>query len=154
MGARVRLVVRAASLVGFALTGWSINVRWGSNEAVRGGPPIRWEQIAVGAALLSALAALAVWLATRPGVARSRPWLRGAACVLALAVAFIAFYLRRQAEQLGIGDLLNGPGWSWLLAGAGISLAAAAGSFAAGGAPPRRAATGQRAQRKRRPRRA
>jgi hypothetical protein len=125
---RARILVRAGSLIGFALTAWSNNVRWGSDASLRGGPPMQWERAAVGAALLSALAALAVWLGTRP--ASTGPWLRVAACAFALAVAAIALYLRSEANRIGIADVLNGPGWTWLVAGAVVSIGAAAGSLA------------------------
>jgi hypothetical protein len=125
-----RAIVRAASIIAVALAGWSVNVRWGSGTTVRGGPPMQWERIVVGAAVLSALAALAVWIGTRPGAGASRMWLRGAACACALGVAAIALHLRGEASRLGINDLVNGPGWAWLAAGAGAALAAAGGSFA------------------------
>jgi hypothetical protein len=132
----VRVLVRAASLIAVALTSWANNVRWGSDSSVRGGLPMQWERWAVGAALLSALAALAIWLGTRAGVGPSRIWLRGAACLFALGVAGIAVQLRREADRLDLPGMLEGPGWTWLAAGAGVALAAAAGSFAVRGVRP------------------
>jgi hypothetical protein len=131
----LRVLVRAASLIAVALVAWSLNVRWGSSSAVRGGPPIQWERIVVGAALLSAIAALAIWLATRPKIGASRTWLRGIAGGAALAVAAIAIRLRSEAVDRELNDLVNGPGWSWLTAGAAVSIAAAAASFALRGEP-------------------
>jgi len=152
MSATLRVLVRALSLIAAALTGWSNNVRWGTS-AVRAGPPGQWERIAVGAALLSALVALAVWLGTRSGLGVSRMWWRGAACLFAFGVVAIAFHLRAQAESLQLPDLIAGPGWSWLAAGAGAALAAAVGSFAVRGdvsisrrKRARRRATAQRAR--------
>jgi hypothetical protein len=137
---RARVLVRAASLVAVALAGWSVNVRWGSGTAERGGPPIQWETSVVGAAALSALAALAVWLGTRPTAGAGRPWLRGAACVFAAGVAGIALDLRRRAAHLQVADLLEGPGWAWLATGAAVAMLAAAGSFAVRDAAPARRA--------------
>jgi hypothetical protein len=129
MSAALRILVRAASLVGAALAGWSNNVQWGTG-AVRGGPPAQWERHVVGAALLVALAALAVWLGTRPG--GSRLILRAAASGFALAALAIAFHLKSRAESLRLFNLIDGPGWTWLVAGGGTALAAALGSFAVG----------------------
>ncbi len=150
--ATVRVLVRALSLIAVALTGWANNVRWGTS-AVRAGPPAQWERIAVGAALLSALVALAVWIGTRSGVGVTRMWWRGAACLCAVGIAAIALQLRAQAVELQLPDLIEGPGWSWLAAGAGAALAAAVGSFALRGDVPvsrkkraRRRATAQRAR--------
>ncbi len=152
MSATLRVLVRALSLIAVALTGWANNVRWGTS-AVRAGPPAQWERIAVGAALLSALVALAVWLGTRSGLGVTRMWWRGAACLFAVGVVAIALHLRAQAENLQLPDLIAGPGWSWLAAGAGAALAAAVGSFALRGDVPisrrkraRRRATGPRAR--------
>jgi hypothetical protein len=150
--ATVRVLVRALSLIGVALTGWANNVRWGTSE-VRAGPPAQWERIAVGAALLAALAALAVWIGTRSGLGVTRTWWRGAACLFAAGIVAIALQLRAQADRLQLPDLVEGPGWSWLAAGAGAALAAAVGSFALRGDVPisrkkraRRRATAQRAR--------
>lgn len=152
MSATMRVLVRGLSLIAVALTGWANNVRWGTSS-VRPGPPAQWERIAVGAALLSALVALAVWLGTRSGLGVSRMWWRGAACLCAVGVGAIVLQLRAQAEKLQLPDLVEGPGWSWLAAGAGAALAAAVGSFALRGDVPvsrrkraRRRATAQRAR--------
>ena len=152
LSATVRVLVRGLALIAVALTGWANNVRWGTS-AVRAGPPAQWERIAVGAALLSALVALAVWLGTRSGLGVSRMWWRGVACLCAVGVAAIALQLRAQADRLQLPDLIEGPGWSWLAAGAGAALAAAVGSFALRGDVPisrrkraRRRATAQRAR--------
>jgi hypothetical protein len=130
MSAALRVLVRAASLIGVALAGWSNNVQWGTSS-VRGGPPAQWERHVVGAALLVALAALAVWLGTRPGA--SRLVVRGAATAFALGALAVALYLRSRADSLRLLDLIDGPGWTWLVAGTGVAVAAALGSFAVGG---------------------
>ncbi|HKE19549.1 MAG TPA: hypothetical protein VKB80_31950 [Kofleriaceae bacterium] len=145
MGATSRVVVRAAGLIGAALTCWSNNVQWGTGPG-RGGPPGQWERAAVGAALLSLLAALAVWLATRPGA--SRTWLRIAACLCALGVAAIAYHLRAEAEHLRLPNLMEGPGWTWMAAGAGFALAAAAATFAVRGSGAAGASQRSRARRR------
>lgn len=126
----IALAARAASLVGVALVGWSLNVKWGSGTAVRGGPPMQWERFVVGAALLAALAAVAVWIATRPSASALRTPLRAAAVLLAAGVGAIALHLRGEAERPALSDLVNGPGWTWLTVGGLISLAAAAATFA------------------------
>lgn len=145
MGARV--LIRAASVIGFALTAWANNVRWGTSS-VRNGPPAQWERYAVAAALLSGLAAIAIWLGTRTGTAPSRMWLRGAGCLFAVGVGAIAFQLWRLAGELRLPDLLAGPGWSWLAGGAGVSLAAAVGSLALRPPPEKRASARVRGKRR------
>jgi hypothetical protein len=149
MGATLRVLVRAAGLVGAALTCWSNNVKWGTG-AGRGGPPAQWERAAVGAALLSLLAALAVWLATRPGGGASRLWLRVAAVACALGVAAVALDLRSQAGRMKLPDLVEGPGWMWMAAGAGVALAAAAGTFALRGGAVAGGGASQRSRGRRR----
>jgi hypothetical protein len=126
----IALAARAASLVGVALVGWSLNVKWGSGSAVRGGPPMQWERFVVGAALLAALAAIAVWIATRPSVSSLRVPLRAAALLLAAGVGAIALHLRGEADRPVLADLVNGPGWTWLTVGGLVSFAAAAATFA------------------------
>ncbi|HWM86230.1 MAG TPA: hypothetical protein VNO33_10345 [Kofleriaceae bacterium] len=130
MNSAVRVLVRAASLIALAVTGWASNVRWGTSTAVRNGPPAQWERFVVGAAMLSALVAFTVWLGTRAGAGPSRLWLRAAACLFALGVAAIAFTLRQRALDLKLPDMVAGPGWMWLATGAGLSIATAVGSFA------------------------
>lgn len=120
-------VVRALSVVAVALTGWSLNVRWGAGN-VRGGTPMQWERMVVGATLLAVIAAVLVWLASRPGARRTG--MRAAAVVAALGPAIIAAYVRYQAIAQDLPNLVAGAGWTWLAAGAGLGLVAAAGTFA------------------------
>ncbi len=149
MGARI--LIRATSVIGFALTAWANNVRWGTASSLRNGPPVQWERFAVAAALLSGLAAIAVWLGTRAGAGPSRRWLRGAGCVFAVGVGALAFHLWRWAARLEMPDMVAGPGWSWLAGGAGVSLAAAIGSLALRPSPAeKRHAAPPRSRRKRR----
>ncbi len=142
----IALAARAASLVGVALVGWSLNVKWGSASAVRGGPPMQWERFVVGAALLAALAAIAVWIATRPSASSLRVPLRAAAVLLAVGVGAIALHLHGEAGRPALSDLVNGPGWTWLSVGGLVSLAAAAATFAV--RAPRQAEPAQRKRRR------
>jgi hypothetical protein len=116
------LVARAMALVSIAVAAWANNVRWGAGSTVRSGVPMLWERLVVGATLLIALAAVIVWLATRRRGAR---WLRAAAIAPALAAAAIAAYLRYRAGADDLGNLVAGPGWNWLAAGAGLAVIAA-----------------------------
>jgi hypothetical protein len=110
---------------------WSslILVRWGENPNLPAGPPGQWEELVVGAGLLATLAALAISVSGRKRVPPSR----GARTVSAAGAALvlvIAFYLRRDALATGFAaDLLGGQGWTWLLAGGGMLLGAAVGTF-------------------------
>ena len=128
MSPALRILVRAASLIAVALAGWANNVRWGTSSCAAGRPrsgSARGRRRApVGAGGLRRVAGHA----SRPA---SRLWLRGAACLFALGVAAIALHLRSARPDLKLPDLVAGPGWMWLAAGAGLSLAAALGSFAA-----------------------
>jgi len=139
-----QLPVRAASVIGVALVGWSLNVRWGSGSSVRGGPPLPWERFVVGATALAALSMIAVWLATRRSAGASRAWLRGAACLLAAGAGAVALYLHREADRPALADLVQGPGWAWLTAGALVALASAAATFAVRAPPPPAAPRGKR----------
>jgi hypothetical protein len=124
----VRTAVRAVSLVAVAVTGWSLNVRWGAGATVRGGPPMQWEKMVVGATLLAAIAAVLVWFGTRPSATGAlRIGMRAASVIAALGAASIAFYLRRDAAT---DNMLAGPGWTWLAIGTGLSVASVAGAIA------------------------
>ncbi|HLU67506.1 MAG TPA: hypothetical protein VKZ63_14590 [Kofleriaceae bacterium] len=115
-------LARGLSVLSVAIAVWSLNVKWGEETAVRGGPPIHWERFVVGAALLCGLAAVLVWLATRPRGAR---WLRAAATAPALGAAAIAAYLRYRAAADDVPNLVAGPGWTWHAAGAALAVVAA-----------------------------
>jgi hypothetical protein len=128
----LRVLVRAASVLALAVTGWSLNVRWGAGKDFRGGPPIQWEKEVVGATLLVGIVAVLIWIATRPKVNTGalRLGLRAAAALAALGAAGIAFYLHREASGSEIQGLLAGPGWTWLAIGTGLAVAAAGGVLA------------------------
>jgi hypothetical protein len=133
----MRVLVRAASVLALAVTAWSLNVRWGATATARGGPPMQWERSVVGAALLVAISAVLVWIATRPKINTGalRLGLRAAATIAALGAAGIAVYLRRDATSSDIESLLAGPGWTWLAVGTGLAVAAVAGALAVRAAP-------------------
>jgi hypothetical protein len=128
----MRVLVRAVSVLALAVTGWSLNLRWGAGEGFRGGPPMQWEKSVVGATLLVGIATVLVWIATRPNVNTGalRLGLRAAAALAALGAAGIAFYLHRDASGSEIEGLLAGPGWTWMAIGAGLSVAAVGGLLA------------------------
>jgi hypothetical protein len=128
----LRVLVRAVSVLALAVTGWSLNLRWGGGEGFRGGPPMQWEKSVVGATLLVAIAAVLVWIATRPKVNTGalRLGLRAAAALAALGAAGIAFYLHRDASGTEIDGLLGGPGWTWMAIGTGLAVAAVGGVLA------------------------
>lgn len=126
------VLIRASSAVAALLAGWSLNVRWGSSD-VRGGPPLQWERLVVGATLLCAAAAIIGWIATRAPAGERTPArlaMRVAASGLGAGAVAIALYLRQDAGDSGLERLLDGPGWLWMTAGAALSMLAAAGSFA------------------------
>src|SRR5688572_19185688 len=128
----LRVLVRAVSVLALAVTGWSLNLRWGAGEGFRGGPPMQWEKSVVGATLLVGIATVLVWIATRPKVNTGalRLGLRAAAALAALGAAGIAVYLHRDASGSEIDGLLAGPGWTWMAIGTGLAVAAVAGVLA------------------------
>ena len=109
---------------------WSslILVRWGNDPNLPAGPPGQWEKLVVGAGLLATLAALAISVSGRKRVPPS--WrARAVSAVGAALVLIIAFYLRSDALATNYAHLLSGQGWTWLLAGGGMVLGAAVGTF-------------------------
>lgn len=148
----LRVLVRAASVLALAVTGWSLNVRWGAGEGFRGGPPMQWEKSVVGATLLVAIAAVLVWIATRPKVNTGtlRLGLRAAAALAALGAAGITFYLHRDASGSEIDGLLSGPGWTWLAIGTGLAVAAVGGVLAMQSPAPAAAAPSRKNRGRRR----
>lgn len=129
----MKVLVRAVSVLALAVTGWSLNVGWGEEATARGGPPMQWEKSVVGATLLVGIAAVLLWIATRPKVNTGalRLGLRAGAALAALGAAGIAFYLHRDATSSSdLDGLLAGPGWTWLAVGTGLAVAAVAAVFA------------------------
>lgn len=130
---RASTLLRALALVSVAVAGWSLNLQWGAARL-----PLKWERFVVGATCLTALAAIAVWLRSRPARPTAR-WLSGAALVLALAAAAIALYIRHDALGSVDPTRVQGPGWLWLMLGTALAVVVAAGSFTLRGQAPARA---------------
>ena len=140
---RIGFLLRALALVSVAVTGWSLNLQWGAARL-----PMKWERFVVGATCLTALAAIVVWLRSRP--ARPTPrWLSGAALVLAVLAGTIALYVRHDALGSVDPTRVQGPGWLWLMIGTGLAVLVAAGSFTLRGpdAAPRGRPSGKRKRR-------
>jgi len=110
------------------ITGWSLNIRWGSSTAVGNGPPGQWERHIVGALLLAGVSALFLFFVRTGGKGSfSRP---AAVSLAASAGALaIAVFLRFNASSTGFPDLVEGPGWSWMAAGCGLSTGCAIGAL-------------------------
>ncbi len=144
----MKVLVRALSVIALAVTGWSLNVKWGAEATARGGPPMQWEKSVVGATLLVGLAAVLLWIATRPKVNTGalRLGLRAAATLAALGAAGIAFYLRRDATSSDLDSLLSGPGWTWLAFGTGLAVIAVGGALAMRSPAPARAPAGKKSR--------
>ena len=128
----MKVLVRAVSVLALAVTGWSLNLKWGADATAGGGPPMQWEKSVVGATLLVGLAAVLLWIATRPKINTGalRLGLRAAATLAALGAASIAFYLHRDATSSDLDSLLTGPGWTWLAIGTGLAVAAVGAALA------------------------
>ena len=128
----MKVLVRAVSVIALAVTGWSLNVKWGAEATARGGPPMQWEKSVVGATLLVGITAVLLWIATRPKIntGAMRLGLRAAATLAALGAAGIAFYLHRDATSSDLDSLLAGPGWTWLAIGTGLAVAAVGAALA------------------------
>ena len=147
----LRILARALSVLALAITGWSLNVRWGAGENVRGGPPMQWEKSVVGATLLVGIAAVLVWIATRPKVNTGtlRLGIRAAAAIAALGAAGIAFYLHRDASGSEIEGLLGGPGWIWLAIGTGLAIAGVGSALAVRSPAPAAPSAGKKGAKRR-----
>lgn len=120
--------LRALSWIGVAISGWSINLRWGEVAAVGGGPPGQWERHVVGAAMLCGVASLTLMVAGRadrpPGLVA-----RLVATSAAAGAVAVALFLRAEAGRSDLTHLLAGPGWTWLAAGSVVTAAAAAATW-------------------------
>jgi amino acid transporter len=122
---RPATIVRAVALIGMFVAGWSMMVRWGD---IGKGPPAQWERQVVGAIVLCFVAVVALAAMGTAGTRRSAI-ARGVAVVAALGAVGLAFLLRKDAADNQFHHLLAGPGWTWLVAGAGFCLAAAVGAL-------------------------
>jgi hypothetical protein len=127
----MRVLVRAAAVLALAVTAWSLNVKWGDTTTSRGGPPMQWEKSVVGAVLLVGIAAVLLWIATRPKINTGalRLGVRAAAAIAALGAVGITVYLHRDATSSDLETLLGGPGWTWLAIGTGLAVLAVAGTL-------------------------
>jgi hypothetical protein len=127
---RAITLFRAMAFTGTVVV-WSslVLVRWGENPNLPPGPPGQWEELVVAAGLLATLAALTLVFSGRKNAPPGwGPRLLSVAS--ALAIVSIAFYLRHNALTTGFAaNLLSGQGWTWLVAGGGLVLGAALGTF-------------------------
>jgi len=139
-GGLLKTAARVLAVLAVAVTVWSLNVAWGDDPALRGGPPKQWERHVVGAALLGGLAAVLVFVGSR---ARPHVAVRAAACAAALGPLVIALVLRSDAAAQGLPQLVAGPGWTWLTVGGGLGVLAAASTFVIRRTPERKRARGR-----------
>lgn len=107
--------MRAVAWLGVALVGWSLNLRWGSEQYLGNGPPANYHKHVVGALLLGFLAALAL------SVSRKLP-----ARLIAVAAALGAVAIAVVVKLRALESVTSGTGWLWMMAGAaGVALATA-----------------------------
>ncbi len=118
-------IVRAVSWLGTAVVGWSLNIRWGTEEGLGNGPPPQFERPVTGAMLLCFIAAIAVSASGRKG--RAPHWI---ARVLAVAGGGISVGLALMLRSRGPESAISGSGWAWMMAGSAAVLLAAAGTLA------------------------
>lgn len=115
--------IRAVAWIAAVIAGYSLLVRWGTDADVRSGPPGQWERQAVGAMVLAFLAAAAQMVS---GAGTRKRWLvRGIAAACAVGTVGIALSLRSKAHETNFPDLVDGPGWTWLIGGGALATAAA-----------------------------
>jgi hypothetical protein len=140
-------LLRALAWIAFAVVAWSLNIRWGADVRLGNGPPGQFERLVVGAMLLALVAAGALSVSGRGG-APPRLWAKGVATGAAALALILALTVRSRAIADGFPQVLGGPGWAWLAAGATGALAAAAASFLLR-APAARAGGARRKKRRR-----
>jgi hypothetical protein len=124
---RMLTVFRVVAWAAVIVVGWSLAIRWGTDADVGNGPPIQFGKKVVGAAVLAGVVAVVLTMSGRKG-APPAWWARGVAVAASLGALGIAWYLRSWAHGDGFPDLVAGPGWMWMFAGAGLSFAAAIGT--------------------------
>lgn len=116
--------IRAVAWIAAVIAGYSLAVRWGTDPDVRSGPPAHWERHVVGAVVLAFFAAVLLMFSKAGG---RQAWLtRGLAAAAAMGTVGIALSLRSTAHSTGFPDLVDGPGWTWLVAGGAVATIAAA----------------------------
>ena len=141
-------VIRAIAWIAAVIAGYSMAVRWGTDPDVRSGPPAHWERQIVGAVVLAFLAAIMLMLS---GSGTRQRWLtRGLAAAFAVGTVGIALSLRASAESSGFPDLVNGPGWSWLIGGGVLSVGAAVAALLLPAKKRKVKVSGKKARRRRR----
>ena len=143
---RLITIFRAFAWLGMVVIFWSLNLRWGAEEGLPGGPPtVLWERLVVAAGLLAIVSALSLSISGRKDIPPS--WTaRGVAFVAAFFAVVIAFYLWSNATGI-LENATRGQGWTWLMAGAGLVSGAVVGSLGLK-APIRRPPKGGRKRRK------
>lgn len=125
---RALTLFRAMAWFGVVVVFWSLNVRWGTDIDVRGGPPSLWHRTVVGCGLLGFLAALALSVSGRKG-APPAWWARGVAGGASLLMLFLAWRLY-QGITTGVNpDAVRGTGFTWMVAGSGMVLSAVIGTL-------------------------
>ncbi len=113
-------VIRALLWIGVAVSWWALNLRWGADLDVGSGPPAQLERLVVGSALLVTIAALALSVSGR-GAVPPASWAKGIAVAAALAALGCTLMARSQAVTTRVAHVLQGPGWPWMLVGAGLA---------------------------------
>lgn len=140
---RAITVFRAIAVIGVMITWWSLNLQWGSDADAGTGPPTQFNRYAVGAGLLATISAISLWASGRKGQPPS--WIaRGVAAGAAGAVLLVVYLVRSKAHSSGFPHLIEGPGWTWMLAGGGITASAALGVLALRAPAPRGKAAKQK----------
>lgn len=139
-------IFRAFAWLGVAVIFWSLNLRWGIDEGLPGGPPTSlWERLVVAAGLLAMVSAITLSVSGRKDNPPS--WnARGIAGVAAFFVVVIGLYLRSNAAGILV-NAIEGQGWTWMMAGGGLVAGAVVGSFGLK-KPIRRPPKGSRKRRK------
>ena len=82
----------------------------------------------VGAGLLALIAALALSVSGRKGNPPSW-WARGIALACAASLLLIGWWLHSKTADLLYAEFVEGPGWTWMMAGGGMVTGAAIGAL-------------------------
>lgn len=121
-------VLRAAAWIGVAICGWSLNIRWGVDPNLPNGPPGQWERHVVGAALLAFIGAMAISVSGR-GHKPPSNIARGISLGAAICILIIGVMIYRGSQSSVNPEIIAGPGFMWMLSGAGLLLGAAVGTL-------------------------
>ena len=129
-------VIRALAVFGVMVTWWSLNIQWGGDAGAGSGPPYQFQRYAVGAGMLATIAAIALSVSGRKGAPPS--WLaRGIAAVAGVCILLVAWFVHSRAHSSGFPHLIEGAGWTWMLAGGGFITSAAISALALRAPPPK-----------------